>query len=118
MQKTILIVEDEFIIAMDLKVMLERQGWRVLGPVARVAHALRLLEDELPTVALLDVNLGDHPVTPVAEALRSRGVPFAVASAYDKPELFGGAALADAPNVGKPTSEWSLLEVLAKLSPP
>ncbi|RUX16216.1 response regulator [Mesorhizobium sp. M2A.F.Ca.ET.037.01.1.1] len=118
MQKTILIVEDEFIIAMDLKVMLERLGWRVLGPVARVAHALRLLEDELPTVALLDVNLGDHLVTPVAEALRGRGVPFAVASAYDKPELFGGAVLVGVPNVGKPTSEWSLLEVLPKLSPP
>ncbi|WP_348629173.1 response regulator [Mesorhizobium sp. WSM3859] len=93
MQKTILIVEDEFIIAMELKVMLERLGWRVLGPVPRVADALRLLEDELPTVALLDVNLGDQLVTPVAEALRSRGVPFAVASAYDKPELFGGAVL-------------------------
>lgn len=118
MQKTILIIEDEFIIAMDLKVMLERLGWRVLGPVPRVAQALRLLEDELPTVALLDVNLGDHLVTPVAEALRSRGVPFAVASAYDKPELVGGAVLVGAPNAGKPTSEWSLLEVLAKLSPP
>lgn len=118
MQKTILIVEDEFIIAMDLKVMLERLGWRVLGPVPKVANALRLLEDELPTLALLDVNLGDQLVTPVAEALRSRGVPSAVASAYDKPELIGGAVLAGVPNAGKPTSEWSLLEVLAKLSPP
>ncbi|MGT2468582.1 response regulator [Mesorhizobium atlanticum] len=118
MQKTILIVEDEFIIAMDLKVMLERLGWRVLGPVPKVANALRLLEDELPTLALLDVNLGDQLVTPVAEALRSRGVPFAVASAYDKPELIGGAVPAGVPNAGKPTSEWSLLEVLAKLSPP
>jgi hypothetical protein len=67
---------------------------------------------------LLDVNLGDHLVTPVAEALRSRGVPFAVASAYDKPELVGGAVLVGAPNAGKPTSEGSLLKVLAKLSPP
>ncbi|RWD61069.1 response regulator, partial [Mesorhizobium sp.] len=93
MQKSILIVEDEFIIAMDLKAMLERLGWRVLGPVPRVAQALRLLEDELPTVALLDVKLGDQLVTPLAEVLRSRGVPLAVASAYDKPELFGGAVL-------------------------
>ena len=116
MQKTILIVEDEFVIAMDLKVMLERQGWRVLGLVAGVANALRLLEDERPAVALLDVNLGDQLVTLVAEALRSRGVPFAVASAYDKPELVGGAVLAGVPNVGKPTSERNLLEVLAKLS--
>ncbi|TGQ12467.1 MULTISPECIES: response regulator [unclassified Mesorhizobium] len=116
MQKTILIVEDEFIIAMDLKVMVELLGWQVLGPVARVADALRLLEEERPTVALLDVNLGHQLVTPVAEALRSRGVPFAVASAYDKPELVGGVILAGVPNVGKPTSERSLLRVLETLS--
>jgi hypothetical protein len=41
---------------MDLKRMLERYGWRVIGPVATVQAALRLLEDELPSVALLDVN--------------------------------------------------------------
>ncbi|RUV48377.1 response regulator, partial [Mesorhizobium sp. M5C.F.Ca.IN.020.29.1.1] len=55
MQKTILIVEDEFLIAMDLKLLLEHHGWRVMGPVATVRDALRLLDDELPAVALLDV---------------------------------------------------------------
>jgi hypothetical protein len=53
----------------------------VIGPVATVQAALRLLEDELPSVALLDVNLGIELVTPVAEALKARNVPFAIASA-------------------------------------
>ncbi len=114
-QKTVLIVEDEFLIAMDLKLMLEDRGWRVIGPVATVLGALRLLEDELPSVALLDVNLGNELVTAVAEALKARDVPFAIASAYGHPEQIGGEALAGAPNVGKPTGERRLLAALAEL---
>lgn len=93
--------------------MLEDAGWRVIGPAATVAAALKLLEDELPAVALLDVNLGNEYVTPVAEALKAQGVPFAVASAYKKPEEYGGAILIGVPNVGKPVGEDRLVAVLA-----
>jgi CheY-like chemotaxis protein len=116
MQKSVLIVEDEFLIAMDLQLLLESRGWRVLGPVGTVPGALRLLDEELPSVALLDINLGDDLVTPVAETLKARDVPFAVASAYGEPERFGGAVLAGAPNVGKPTGEDRLLTALAELT--
>lgn len=116
MQKTILIVEDEFLIALDLELLLERHGWRVMGPVATVRDALGLLDVELPLVAILDVNLGIELVTPVAETLKARGIPFVVASAYEKPEQIGGEVLADAPNVGKPTRERHLLAALAQLT--
>jgi DNA-binding NtrC family response regulator len=116
MQKTVLIVEDEFLIAMDLKQMLEEAGWRVMGPVATVRAALRLLEGELPSVALLDVNLRNELVTPVAESLKERDVPFAVASAYERPEQIGGEVLAKALNVGKPTGPRRLLAALAQLT--
>jgi hypothetical protein len=43
MQRTILIVEGEFLIAMDLELMLEGHGWRVIGPAATVGGALSLL---------------------------------------------------------------------------
>lgn len=115
MQNTVLIVEDEFLIAMDLQSMLERRGWRVMGPVATVAGAVLLLERERPSVALLDVNLGNELVTPLAIQLTDLGIPFAVASAYDRPEIVGGAALAGAPNVGKPAQERRLLTVLGEL---
>jgi CheY-like chemotaxis protein len=116
MPKTVLIVEDEFVIAMDLQLMLEDHGWQVLGPVGTVREALGILGHELPSVALLDVNLGDELVTPVAEFLQTRGVPFAVASAYEKPEQFGGPVLAGVPNAGKPTNEQRLMAALAQLS--
>ena len=112
MPETVLIVEDEYLIAMDLQLLLESRGWRVIGPVATVKDALFLLERELPSVALLDVNLGSELVTPVAEFLKARRVPFAVASAYDRPEHYGGEVLAGAPNAGKPTNERRLLAAL------
>jgi DNA-binding response OmpR family regulator len=108
----VLVVEDEFLIAMDLTLLLEKHGWEVLGPASTVKEALRLLDHERPTVALLDVTLKDGTVSPVAEALRARNVPFIVASAYDRPELVGGSVLEGVPNVGKPTQERRLLALL------
>jgi len=111
----VLVVEDEFLLALDLELVLERHGFRVLGPTATVAQALRLLEDgEPPDVALLDVNLRGELVTPVAAALRARGVPFVLASAYGSAQLLSAAVLAAAPKVSKPTSERRLLAALAE----
>ena len=107
----VLVVEDEFLIAMDLEQLLRRHGWRVLGPAATVDQALRLLAGETPDVALLDVNLRGERVTPVAEALRARGVPFVLASAYERPEATA-PALAGAPKLGKPTNERRLVATL------
>lgn len=115
MQNAVLIVEDEFLIAMELEWMFEARGWRVIGPAATVRDALHLLEGERPTVALLDVNLREELVTPVAEALIGLGVPFALASAYRNPEQFGGAVLAGVPNVGKPATDRHIFAVLDHL---
>jgi two-component system, response regulator PdtaR len=110
----VLVVEDEILIAMDLELLLRRHGWRVLGPAGTVAEARRLLAGQTPDVALLDFNLRGEPVTPVAEELRARGVPFVLASAYDNRGLTRAAALAEVPNLGKPTDEPRLLAALAQ----
>jgi CheY-like chemotaxis protein len=109
----VLVVEDEALIAMDLERLLGRHGYRVLGPAATVAGALRLLDGEAPDVALLDVNLRGEMVTPVAEALRARGIPFVLASAYDGAQLTA-EVLAGAPDVGKPVNVRRLLASLAQ----
>jgi two-component system, response regulator PdtaR len=99
---------------MDLALLLQEHAWRVLGPAGTVAEALRLLADERPDVALLDLNLRGEPVTPVAEELRARGVPLVLASAYDSRGLTAAAALAEVPNLSKPTDERRLLAALAQ----
>jgi DNA-binding response OmpR family regulator len=107
-----LVVEDEFLIALDLGLLLERHGWRVLGPVATVEGALCLLDRETPDVAVLDVNLRAGTVLPLAKVLRARGVLFVLASACNSAEL-GDGVLAGAPNMGKPADERRLLAALA-----
>ena len=111
--RLVLVVEDEFLIALDLAQLLRRHGWRVLGPAATVDQALRLLRGATPDVALLDVNLRGEPVTPVAAALRARGVPFVLASAYDHVDQIA-PALAEVPNLRKPFDEGRLLAALAR----
>jgi CheY-like chemotaxis protein len=68
----ILVVEDEALIAMDLQALLQRAGYRVLGPANSPAGALALLDAEQPDLALLDVNLGGIDVFEVADALAKR----------------------------------------------
>ena len=53
----ILIVEDEFVVAMDLTLMLQAAGYSVLGPVGSVEQALELLRHWRPDAALLGVVL-------------------------------------------------------------
>jgi two-component SAPR family response regulator len=113
----VLVVEDEFLLALDLELILLRHGWRVLGPATTVAEALLLLKAERPDVALLDINLHGELVTPVAEALHALGVPFVLASAYSRPKL-EAAVLAGVLNVGKPTNEQRLLATLEKVVRP
>jgi len=69
---SVLVVEDEALIAMDLQALLEDAGYRVLGPANSTAAAMALLAGQDPDVALLDVNLGRSDVFGVANELARR----------------------------------------------
>nr|WP_111299566.1 response regulator [Paracoccus saliphilus] len=105
----ILIVEDEPVIAVDLQCVFEDHGYTVLGPAASVSTALQLLNRERPDLAVLDANLRGQPVTPVAECLRSLGIPFFLSSAYEASQLTSHEVLAKVENVRKPAGRSSLL---------
>jgi CheY-like chemotaxis protein len=109
----VLVVEDEFLIAMETEQMLVDLGCIVIGPVPTVARALALLDREKPDFAILDVNLGRERSTPVAEALRARGVPFALASGYNGSQL-PEEAFRNAPHLGKPLDRNLLVRALAR----
>lgn len=113
--RQILVVEDEFLIAMELEQTLRSAGYRVLGPAPNVRTALELLQRERPHAAILDVNLGGERVTPVAEVLRAMSVPFVLASGYGAAELGSDEVLRDAVNVGKPSLSPRLLGELRSL---
>ncbi|AIC29805.1 response regulator CheY-like domain-containing protein (plasmid) [Rhizobium etli bv. mimosae str. IE4771] len=113
--RSVLVVEDEFFIAYQLQDALEAGGFRVLGPVATVSDAIDLINHERPDAAVLDVNLGRESVAPVALNLRTLGVPYVLATAYDKAELASTFLFADALNLGKPTDLQLLVETIRSL---
>jgi len=113
--RAILVVEDEFLIAMELEAILTAHGFVVIGPVATVASALELLERERPDAAVLDINLRGIAVTPVARTLREMNVPFVIATAYRSSDLPADSVLRDAMIVGKPIKEAAFLEILRRL---
>jgi CheY-like chemotaxis protein len=105
----VLVVEDEFLIAMELKAVLEEDGFGVLGPFPTVAAALARLEAERPDAAVLDVSLRGERVTPVALVLLAMNVPFVLASAYVPADLASEPALSAARNLGKPARRADLV---------
>ena len=110
----VLVVEDEMMIALDVQMMLEDNGYAVLGPAGAVEGALRLLDDTRPDVAVLDGNLRGRPVVPVAQRLRDLGIPFVLSSAYDIFPFDGSEALAGIENVRKPATESRLIAALQR----
>ena len=113
--KIVLVVEDEFFIAIELESALTKAGFKVLGPASSVNQALGLLRKQRPDAAVLDVTLGSEKVTPVAQLLKSWGVPFILASASDPAELARYTVLAGVLNLGKPTDMKHLVEVVRSL---
>ena len=78
--RSILIVEDEPLIAMMLEDFLDSLGHSVRGTCDSVQCALTEVEKGGFDLAILDVNLKGENVWPVAERLRIQGVPFVIAS--------------------------------------
>lgn len=113
-QRTALVVEDEFLIALDLTYMLEDMGIEVLGPAPSVGAALDLLEQTRPDIAIIDVNLGGEFSAPVAAALEARGVPFLIVTGYGEADL-RHAELARAPRLAKPVAPRRLNEEVRRL---
>jgi CheY-like chemotaxis protein len=106
--KHILIVENEYFVADDVRRLLEAAGAVVVGPAPSVDIGLSLIDQSHIDAAILDIRLEGETVFPIAERLQDLDIPFVFATAYldaDIPQRYGGYFL-----TGKPTE----LEVIAK----
>ena len=71
----VLVVEDEFIIALDLSETVRELGYALEGPYADKENAFIAIDRHMPDCAILDVYTGDGEVFPLADALTEAGVP-------------------------------------------
>ena len=78
--RSILIVEDEPLIAMMLEDFIQSLGHEVSGNCDSVGAALEEIGKNQFDLAILDVNLKGESVWPVATALRAKGTPFVLAT--------------------------------------
>ena len=99
----LLIVEDEYMVAEHIGMLLQDFGCEVAGYASTVAEALDLIDRERLDGVLLDGNLNGDSSAPVAIELRSRSIPFVVATGYGCLEL-NAEALNGAPRLAKPFS--------------
>jgi two-component system, response regulator PdtaR len=81
----VLVVEDEFIIALDLSETVRDLGFELEGPYADKEHAFTAIGQELPDAAILDVYTADGEVFPLADALTAAGVPIIFHSGHVTP---------------------------------
>lgn len=110
--KRILIVEDEYLVARDTALILQRADCEVVGPVSDVASAQALLAREPIDGAVLDIQLGEQTAYPIADALIDRGIPFLFTTGYDRSVL--PSEYATAPALVKPYSPRDLAKAVAR----
>ncbi|HEX8528508.1 MAG TPA: sigma 54-interacting transcriptional regulator [Cytophagales bacterium] len=80
--QTVLIVEDEFAVANDLRRILEKSGYRVSGIAFSVPKALELIAQQRPDLVLLDIHLkGPRTGIDLARLLTREDIPFVYVSA-------------------------------------
>jgi CheY-like chemotaxis protein len=115
--RSVLLVEDELLVAWDIERVLLAAGLHVLGPAASVSAALALLKRQKPDAAILDLNLRGELVTPVARRLREMGVPFVLATAYNHLRSEAGETFTGIANLGKPLVSERCVQVLAEMLP-
>ncbi|GAA3105963.1 response regulator [Rhizobium viscosum] len=110
----VLVVEDEYLIALDLVEVLEQHGAIIVGPFSSIAHARAAIEDAAKLDgAVIDINIRGELSFPIADLLRQRQVPFIFTSGYDQVVI--PLSLSEVPLVSKPADSSEIVGLLANL---
>jgi CheY-like chemotaxis protein len=98
--KSVFLVEDEALIRMMIVEMLEELGHRVVAEAGSIERAEPLARASVFDLAVFDINIGGFNISPIAEIVAARSLPFVFVSGYGpagRPALF-----ADRPVLRKP----------------
>ncbi len=112
--KRILVVEDEALLALDLRFALEDRGASVVGPCYRLSTALTTAQLGGIDAAVLDVDLAGETVFPVADLLKQANIPFVFHTGRHNPQVLS-EAYRDIPICPKPTNPETVADTLFAL---
>ena len=108
--RSILVVEDEPLIALDITQSFEPTGAE-MTTTNTLRHALLLVEHDGLSAAILDHALGDGDSSLLCKRLMERGIPFLIYSGFERLE----GACKGAPHVSKPASPAVLVAAMEDL---
>src|SRR6202158_2380365 len=86
---SVFLVEDEVMIRMMVADMLEELGYSVAAEAGDINEAIRLAQSAEFDLAILDVNVNGKVISPVAELIDARNIPFVFATGYGSPGFSG-----------------------------
>lgn len=113
---SVLLVEDDPLIAMDLAQQVTDQGLAVVGPCHNAQDALDRIDQTEPDFAILDFNLKKGRTSQiVAKKLVSRNIPFCFLSGYSATEVLGLAGFEDVQCLSKPVDAGELIRILSQI---
>ncbi|MBV1693961.1 MAG: MASE1 domain-containing protein [Hyphomicrobiales bacterium] len=112
-RRSLLVVEDEPLIALDIARMLREAGFDVIGPAASVSQAFALLDRHACHGAVLDINLGGETAEPIARRLAAAGTPFVAVSGYARDQR--PPAFEAMPALDKPVQSEALVTALRQV---
>lgn len=108
----VLIVEDDYILALDLERAVRDLGCEVLETFATASQAMDFLRQNRPDLVLLDVALYDGYASIVAVVLNEMRVPFVLVTGQDADVIEDDPALQAAPCLRKPFHEHELARII------
>lgn len=109
----VLLVEDEYLVAMLMQDQLEALGFKNVKHASSVEEALVVIRDKTPDLCFLDVSLSGQSSLGIAVKLKADGVPFAFMTGFRETAL--PEEWREQPLLGKPFSETALAEMVARL---
>ena len=110
---TILVLEDDYLLAEDTRRTLEAAGATVLGPCRSASQARTLTSKKMPDCAIVDINLGEGPNFEPARDFLAQGVPILMTTGYDGSVI--PEELREHPCLQKPVPADKILSAVSRL---
>ncbi|WP_324763752.1 response regulator (plasmid) [Sinorhizobium meliloti] len=111
----VLVVEDEFLVALQIEDDLVAAGYSVIGPFTSLAQSFSAVRAHPFDIATLDLNLRGEFAYPLVDELMEREVPVLLLTGYtvfDLPERFRAL-----PRLAKPFNGTQLIQKIKGLHP-